>query len=506
MTLQDKVNRLTTIGITWMGPDERYQLSDGLFYNLPDIDPMDDGQFDEFVQQMIPRVPTLIDKSMTVIRNGSAILKKAELRRQKAEVLGEKILASWNEAYAIENPEKKFEALAAVDQRSNGYLVNCRTAVGEMKEERSPITQLFDKIKTLYTAEENALDNKEGKIPKQIQVFRNKYVQDLAAEQKRKEAEAAKKARRKQQEIDLRSTIKTGLGRCLITYQTNMKTAWWAGFNGITLDNYEQKKAGIEGLKGTFPSAKVQEICKDALYTGANCPDLTSAEIQEIQDNEWETYDFHSFFIKYGQEMQELKQELLDKLPSKKAELDEAERLRLEKIELDRKAKAEKDEKEKERLRQEQLRLQQQQQQQEEERQIREQQQQQDLQAQQQQSMQAVTESVEVNRASAHAGTLFEQAQEMTAVIDTPQTKSGFEIEIINKSGWIEIITFWLNRCGKDLTLDKWPKKTLDSMKKDVEAIALAADKAGKVDQIESQNLTYKPTYTAVNKTVKERK
>lgn len=507
MNLQEKVNRLETIGITWMGPEERYLMADGEYYLLPDIDQMDDVAFEKFIVEITPQVPTIIDKSLTLIRSGSGILRTAQQRRKKADIVGNRIIARWEEAYKIEDPEKKFETLAEVDKVSNTFLVNCRDAKTQMNTDRSPITQLLAKVVEMYTEEENAMDNKKGKVPLAIQAKRDQYVKDLALEQKRKEAVAAKKARRQQQDIDARAWIKTAIGRALITFQTNMKAAWLRAFNDINLDNFEEKSARLAELKHTFPSAKVQEICKDALNLPmTNYPDLTTEELMELQNTEWEAYDFHSFYLQFGADMDTEKKNLQDRLPSKKAELDEIKRLADEKAELERRQKEAADEKEKERLRMEKERLEQQQREQQEQQQLREQQQQQELANQKNTAMATVNEAVEVSRSSAHATTLFNQAAEVAAVPEIPQTRTGFNIIVHNKNGWIEIITFWMSRCSKDLGLDKWEKKTMGSMKKDVENIALAADKVKKVDQIDSKNLTYEPEYKAVNVREKEDK
>ena len=138
----------------------------------------------------------LIENSLEGFRSAPEILKTNQERTQKAVAVGNNILIAWQDAWAIADEDEKMKALAAVDERSNKYLVNCGTALKEEKELRSAITQLMDEFKKMFTSAENDIDKaKAGTVPARVQDQRNTYAKEAAAitERKRKEAERQQK-------------------------------------------------------------------------------------------------------------------------------------------------------------------------------------------------------------------------------------------------------------------------------------------------------------------------
>lgn len=534
LSLQEKVNRLESIGITWMGPEEKYFLRDQ-YVDLPDIEPMTDDQFEDLTQQIIPMVPTVIDKALEEFKSGSQILRDHEARASRALFLGGKLLDAWIAADGIADPVKRFERYGVLDKSSNTYLVNCRDAVREMKEARAIISQLMERILTKYTTEENSIDLQAKVInaPKKIQDRRNRYVTDRIQEDKRVKAEAEKKAQKAKEDVDVRAAIKGQIGTALISYQTKIKNSWLGSFNTITLDNIDAKTEGLNNLPTAFPSKQLETIVAVVFPVTFH---HTVEEKEAIKAEEWAAYDFFGFYLTFGQDMSDYKKELQDKLPSKKEELleakriaDQAEQDRLAQIEKNRVAeekrqealKAQKDEQAKEALRKKQEKDRQDEQDRlakiesdrvqaekdlEEQKKQRELQEQLDLQKEEAKKQQQNNSQVELGRVSGHASTLFNMQNEISSSGPLPSAREGFEIDVHNMVGWVEIFTRWVDSNGAELALDKWEKKTLGSMKKDLETVAAKAQKAGKIDQIVSKNLTYRETAKATNLKEKEEK
>lgn len=533
LSIQDKVNRLSIIGIDWMGPDQQYIVG-GQYSALPDIEPMTDDEFDQFCTNLAPQLPTVIDKSMEVFKDGSMILRNHEIISSKALAVGRNIDAAWEEAYAIPEPEKKFAALAELDARSNKYLVNVGTRLKDLKDARAPLTQLMNRISSLYTSQENMLDrdNKAGAVPAKIQARRNQYAKDLLAEEDRKKKEAAKVAAKNKEAVDLRAWIKNAIGQALVNYQASRKMAWTKSFNEITLANIEEKSTNMANVNTAFPASRLREL----IFMQGQSPLMHHHNKQEeeaIYIQEWDSYDFQTFYITYGQAMADLKKELQDKLPSKLEELqeqkrqaDKAEQDRLDELERQRIAreareKAEReatDTKEKERLRlkgikdqqDEQARLDKiQKENQDKADQLLKDQQDREaaetlrLQRESERQSAQVTSTAELGRVAGHSQVLFQEMADTTPSGKLPSSKKGFEIKVLNLTGWVEIFTFWFERIGVTLSVDDMGKKGLDQMKKDVEAIAAKAQKNGKVDQITSKNLIYEDSVKARN--VKEK-
>lgn len=520
MTLQEKVNRLSLIGLEWMGPDEQYLLGDA-YANLPDIEPMTDDEFEVFFQDIAPKVPTVIDNSITLIRQGSAVLRSHEMRAAKALQVVRKLETAWEEAYAIQEPAKKWEALASIDTRTEKFLVNGRDALKQMKEGRAALTQLLTRITSMYTAQENLLDPaaKEGIAVKGLQTRRNKYVQDVAIEKKRLADEAQKAKEKTQAAVDFRAAVVLYINTTLINYQAGIKAKWLTAFNEITLDNYEEKKTRLQSLETAFKEDQRDKIIPP-MKIDRRPNHHTDEEIGIIMLEVWDGFDFPDFYSRYRQEMGEYKKDLQDRLPSKLAELQEAKRLadeaaetRRRAEEAQRKAQEEKNEQARKKLeqeaeerRQEAQRQEEERQRQEEERQQREQEQQRQLAQQQQEQQQQATAQVELAKTAGHAQAAFAFSSATAAATDELRAKSALVIEVLNSVGWVEIFTAWYEREGVKLPMDKWEKKTMGSMKKDMEAIATKAYKDGKTDQISSKNLNYKEDLKATNVREKEEK
>jgi hypothetical protein len=406
---------------------------------------------------------TVIDKSIEVFKSGSAILLSHQNRASKALVVGNNILLEWDKAYTIVDPDKRAEALAAIDQRSNKFLANCGVAQDEMQESRKAITQLMDMIKKMFTEEENKLDVKKDTVPAKIQLRRNAYAKQLHEEQERKRKLAEEKAAKAKEEVEIRSFVKNQIANCLLDFLSKKKIAVTNSFNSITLNDFDEKAGRLKLLPTAFPLDKLHEIIK---YTAPRYYRHTDSEFQTIQGSEHAQYDFPSFYNEYGRQMAELKLSLLDQLPSKKEELermaaaDEAEKIRLENERLNREAA------EKKRLEEETAA-----------------------------AKKAEEEKAELEKAAGTAQLLFDQTVDSSITTPTPETRQGYDIIVTHPAGWVEIFQFWFQREGCKMKIEDIGKKSLNQMKTYAEGVA----KKDNV-KIESKFLRYETSIKSVNR------
>lgn len=465
---------------------------------------------------------TIIDKSLNIFRGGSAIILANRSRADKAVAVGKNILVEWDKAYSIQDPAKKKEALAAIDKRSNDFLANCGKAKTEMADARAAITQLMDEIKGMFTAEENRIDPKKSPEATIIQNNRNRYAKDVLQwqEDERKAAEA--KAAKAKEEAEIRAYIKNTIAQKLIDHLANQKRKIVDAFNAIVLTNFDDKSEGLRNLVCQFPVSKVGEVIKYDLpayhrhdFTGVN----------SIQIDEHGKYPFTEFYVRYEQQLTELKQSLIDKLPSKKEELleqkriaDKAEEERQAELKRQQEAEAERQKKiaeanaaEKKRLEEqaakdraaEAEKLQKMEAEAEQQRiaaevaqKQREAEEQQRLYEEAAAARKQAEEAAELSKAAGTAMALFEQE---TAVVDNaPEARTGAEIIVLNPAGWVEIFTFWFQKEGIKLSVEEIGSKKLEQMKKFVEKVA---NKSG--EKIESKNLRYETGVKAVNRKAK---
>jgi hypothetical protein len=453
----------------------------------------------------------IIENSIEVLKTGPEILQASQLRKDKAITVGKNILQS-----ITENGMDQ-----ASDERAMKYLVNVATANKEMKELRAGVTQIMDQLKKMYTEVENELDvKKPGTIPAQLQQHRDEYVKKQAAEAERKRKEAEREAAKKKEAIELRSHVEKWITEKLLALLAAKKQGLTNAFNNITLENYEEKSAGLQKLATHILNSElIEKIGK--LDKMPYAPNHSGEEAYAIRDKEFAAYDFKDWSINVWQkEITELKTDLLEKLPSKKAELDEQKRLadeaaaELEKNRLAEKARneaiasanaAQKKKleaeaavaREKEAARAAQLKLEQEaaaaaQREREAAENAR-------LAKVAEENRIAAEQAAEVKKQGDQTMVLFEQEAAM-ADVAAPEARQGFDITVLHPVGYTQIFALWFEKVGKDLPIDKIGNTKLDQMKAWAEK---AAHKDG--TKIESKFLNYEASFKAVNKKEKEK-
>jgi hypothetical protein len=457
----------------------------------------------------------IIDKSLEIFKNGSALLKSNQDRAGKALAVGSNILQVINGAGGEINNEE-------LDARCMKYLANCNAATKEMKESRMQVTQMMDTIKKMYTEEENKLDStKPDTVPFKIQQFRNGYARKVAQEEERKRKEAEVKAAKAKEQVEITAYINNQIAQCLLDYLSKRKIAITNKFNEIQLPEFSEKSTALQAMATSFPVDKVKEIVK---YLSPTYSKHTDAEFLVIQGTVHDEYDFPSFYKEYQRQIGELKQSLVDRLPSKLQELqeqkriaDEAEAARLQELKKHEEAERARQEQiqqasaaEKKRLEEkahlerkaEADRLQQMQKEAEEKRLVadaeqkrREQEDAERLQKEAEESRKKAEQESQLRMAAGTAQVLFDQVSETAIVTPAPEARTGFEINVIHPAGWVEIFQLWFQREGCKMKPDEIEKKTFKQLKSYVEGIAKSDD-----IKIESKYLSYGSKVKAINR------
>ena len=77
-----------------------------------------------------------------------------------------------------------------LDREAAAFIEKSRKTVRVMNERRSPVTKLFDEIRTRFTAMENSIDpGKSDTIPYKLQQLRNQYAAKRREEEERRRRE-----------------------------------------------------------------------------------------------------------------------------------------------------------------------------------------------------------------------------------------------------------------------------------------------------------------------------
>lgn len=205
-----------------------------------------------------------------------------------------------------------------LDQEISLYLEKTRKTLKLMNERRTPVTQMFDQIRKAYTALENDVDPaKSDTIPYQLQVCRNAYA--------RKKHEEEEQRRREEAARIAKENAKT-------RYRADVEDDYAAQFNAlvnksinelndldktVTLDNYTERLTAIRQYNCELPKGWCQTVVSRALRPA----ELSPTECNAIQANVMAGLA-DRFTKQYPFEVQSVRDDILDRLPSKNKELE----------------------------------------------------------------------------------------------------------------------------------------------------------------------------------------
>lgn len=351
-----------------------------------------------------------------IVKNAPQSYNENQISHDRCIETGKKLLADIQAAGGM-NDE--------LDQRTAEFINRARNTVKKMNDKRSPVTKLFDEIRTVFTSMEYDVDpTKAESVPGKLQKIRNDY-----AAKKRAEAEARRRAEA------LRQQAEAAKNRYRLAveedYQQSFNRMLNASFNelttlnnNITLENFSQQEKAIRNFSVTLSEDKIT-----LLPSGAMIPAELSANDSLGIRREVMTKLLPKFREQYRFDIGKNRDNILFMLPSKKKELEaisqaSAEEARRREEEMKLREAEETRKREEERLRKE-----------EEERNR--------LKVQQQQNEMAG---------------LFSQAAVATPSYQ-PKLQVKKKIVINSPLGFLDIINLWWTTEGCKLTVDELSKK-----------------------------------------------
>lgn len=310
-----------------------------------------------------------------------------------------------------------------LDMKAAVYIDKARRTVKTMNERRSAVTKLFDEVRAQFTALENGIDpSKKDTVPAQLQTFRNAYAAQRRQEELRRQAEEARRRRAEEARAiyasDLTAALKRAYGVLLASVDDKMRGV----YDGMTTANYGDAYDSIKSFPAELPESFFATIQRPP-----HSPELTQEEAQGIFGRLFKEL-LPQFRQSFPADVDVCRNRFLDKMPSRKAELEriaaasaeEAQRMRAEAAARE---KAEAERLEKERLAKE-----------EEER-----------------------RQAELRRKAAEAQTLFDTQSAVSSY--APKTKASKRIVLLAPNGILQVISLWWSKEGCTLTTDELAKK-----------------------------------------------
>ena len=310
-----------------------------------------------------------------------------------------------------------------LDKEAALFIEKARKTVKKMNEKRSPVTKLFDDIRREFTVIENAIDpTKADTIPYKLQQYRNQYAAKKRAEEEKRRQEEYKRQQAEQARVKLRQDIEGDFKTQFQTY-LNQSINWLtAKDSSVTLENYNTVYSEVKNFSDSLPADWLQN-----LHTLIRIPGNVSVdELRQIETDTKERLG-KQFTEQYTAEIQDNKDYILDRLPSKKANLeriaqaDAADAARA-KAEMEERQRKEAKEREAERKRRE-----------EEEKQ-----------------------KAEMARQQAEMSGLFAEQASMQSY--QPKVKVTQKIELLNPEGIMPILSMWWSKEGCTLSVEELSK------------------------------------------------
>ena len=350
----------------------------------------------------------------TIVSAAPQSYKDNKLSRENCEAAGQAILDAIVQGGMTDE----------LDQRAAQYIEKARKTVKKMNERRAPVTQLFDTIRKEFTVMENAIDpTKVDTIPYKLQQFRNQFAAKKRAEEEerrrkeyeRQQAEAARTKMRQDIEDDFKQQFQT-----LVNRDCNALSAI---DNAVTLDNYDASFKQVKDYSTELPADFLYN-----LHTLIRIP--AGITVDEIRKAEIETKErlAKQFKEQYEFEIDSTKQYIIDRLPSKKTNLERmaqasAEEAARIKDEMEARQRKEAEEQEAERRRKE-----------EEEKQ-----------------------KAEMARQQSEMESLFGQ-QAVVSSGYQPKVKVAQKINLLNPEGIMPILSMWWSKEGCHLSVEELTK------------------------------------------------
>lgn len=217
-----------------------------------------------------------------------------------------------------------------LDQQAAKYIGMAKATIKKMNDKRSPLTKLFDEIRTQFTTFENEIDpTKKDTVPYKLQQLRNQFAAKKREEEERKRQELIMRQQAEQARNKYRADVEEFYRRHFNSVLCEMTNQLTQLFSTVTLENYEQRLNEIRD----FPCTNTYETPEPAVMRPVNVP---FDELASIKTEILNTL-LPEFSARITQELETSRDHYIDMMPSKKKELERAAQASAEEAERIRK-------------------------------------------------------------------------------------------------------------------------------------------------------------------------
>lgn len=314
-----------------------------------------------------------------------------------------------------------------LDQKVAAFIEKSKRTVKMMNEKRSPFTKLFDQVRTQFTQIENEIDpTKVGTIPYQLQAFRNQY----AAKKLKAQQEAQRKALAEKQHKDaldrLSTDIKNDFEKKFKALLDGSIKAMQLLDDSITLENFEATSNQVKNVPTVLPAEFIP--CLKFTVSLSYYSGVTPAEASQ-KETEAKNALTKQFTDQYKYEIEFNRDYILDRLPSKKKELEKIAAANAEEAARLQKEKDEREKAERERL-----------------------------EAEKKAKQEEAEKAKQLEQQQKEMAGLFE-GQAIAAAGSSTKAKVTKKIHLLDAEGILPVISMWWSKEGCNMTVEELAKK-----------------------------------------------
>lgn len=379
------------------------------------------------------------------------------------------------------------------------HIKKAKATIKQVKEERTPYTQIMTMVSKSFTQIEADIKDSNDKLMK----FLNDYAAKKAEEERKREEEARIKAEKEKELIDVEAELEEGLKRSFAELLANKKTYLNSVLEDMSLAVQDSAQSILKGFDEALPVKELKWPLISPKHT-------TEDQIKEIKKRVGNSLAA-VMKKKYTMEIADVKKELLDKVPSKVAELQEEKRLADEaaeqaRIAAEAEAKRQKELAEAKEEERKKLEAKQAKERAEEAKKQAELKKKQDELAAEQAKRKAeeeerlAKEKAEAQKKAEQEAQAKRDAGDMNAMFQVEQVKSDtsvpkgkvvYNITVTHQNGYRDMFALWFAKEGASMEMDKLESMTLKRVREYFEKLAANGEK------IESKFVKYKEGYSA---------
>lgn len=364
-------------------------------------------------------LPFKANEVVNILQAAPGILTDNETRVTRCSNAGKSLLDTINATNGINSDE--------VDGQVQKFIEASKQTLKRINGSRTPITQMLTAISKRFTSLESEIDVKtSGTIPYKLQQARNEYAAKKLEEQKKREAEARRIQLAENEKAQYKADITLLLDTTYANYVSRHIKALSGMYDHATLASYNDVCRQIKEANVTFNWTDFANNVKDTFQTF-----YMDAATRTGIKNELASIKKVEYTKRYSFELEDLKQSLIDRLPSLRKQLEEQEELRRTNA-----VEAARQEEQRRKEQQEQLRKQ------EEERKRRE---------------AEAKAKAEAEKAAAEVQAAFDFSA--ASMPSTPtKAKVKKKIQITNPQGFLQVYQMWFTREGINMSMEDLEK------------------------------------------------